>query len=331
MKLKKEYIILLLAIVLLSAYLFMRSDDQTHFQLPELAPVNSDIIDRLVVAKGEQTVELQKKGDQWVVGPKAYRGDGIKIKNMVRSAADLTLTALVSESGNLERYGLGDDLKVKVQAYKGSELVREFNIGRRAPTSRHTFVALPGKPEVYHARGNIDDTYDRTVDELRDETVLTYEKGEISSLTLSRGAQKVSFTRQEAAPAQTEQKAEDDEQKTDTATPEVQWVDSNGNLADKADIDRLIGSFSKLRCDDYMQDDAKEGLKDPIWTVSLKSDKASHQLSLFAKKDAKSIEFPAVSSGSAYAFILHKTRVENYEKEIDRLLKPEAKAASKKE
>jgi len=82
MKLKKEYLLLLLAIVGLSAYLLMRSEDQRHFELPKLAQVESDQIDRMVVRKGERIVELQKKDDQWVVGPEAYKCDSIKVKNM---------------------------------------------------------------------------------------------------------------------------------------------------------------------------------------------------------------------------------------------------------
>ncbi len=329
MKLKKEYLFLLLAIVALSAYLFMRSEDQTHFELPELAEVESDRIDRLVITKGNRVVELQSKDGQWVVGPKAYKGDSIKVKNMVNSAADLTLTALVSESGNLERYGLSDNLKVNVQAYNGQTLVREFDIGRRAPTQQHTFVALTGKSEVYHARGNIDDTYDQTVAELRDETVLTYEKSDISTLTLTKGEQTATFTRIETAPQ--DQTAEGDGDQENKSQPSIQWVDANGNAADTADIGRLINSFSSLRCDDYLADDAAAELKDPLWKVTLKSDQASYHLSLFAKSDDKGIEFPATSSASPYAFVLHKTRVENYEREIDRLLKPEPKEEPKKE
>ena len=329
MRLKKEYVFLLLAIAGLSVYLFMRSEDETHFELPELAQVESDQIDRLIVHKGERVVELQKKDDQWVVGPKAYRGDSIKVKNMVSSATDLTLTALVSESGNLERYGLSDDQKVVVKAYGGEELVREFAIGRRAPTQQHTFVALPGNPKVYHARGNIDGTYDRSVDELRDETVLTYEKRDITTLILAKGDQSTTFTRQETTSE--EQTAKGEDQETNASLPKIQWTDADGNIVDTADIDRLLNSFYKLRCDDFLEDNAQEGLNAPLWTVTFKTDQASHHLSLYAQSEQESIAFPAVSSDSPYTFTLHKSRVETYEKEITRLLTPMANEEAKKE
>lgn len=333
MKLKKEYVILLLVIAALTAYLFLRSGDQTYFEMPRLDTVESDQIDRLVITKGQRTVALQKEDEQWVVGPKAYAGDGIKVKNMVRAAADLTLTALVSESRSYERYGLDDAQKIHAEAFAGKKKVRDFFIGRRAPTQQHTFVALAGNPDVYHARGSIDATYDRTIDELRDETVLTYEKGDISAVILNRGDQTATFIRKTKTPEE-ETTASEAGKESKSPALEFQWVDTDGNPVVRADVDRIITQLSNLKCDDYLEDDAKEGLKAPLWTVTLKSDQKAAHLSLYDKEDKKSTQFPAVSSDSPYAFILQKSRVETFEKSIAKLLKeksPEPDKHSPKE
>jgi hypothetical protein len=332
MKLKKEYVILLLVIAALTAYLFLRSGDQTYFEMPRLDTVESDQINRLVITKGQRTVALQKEDEQWVVGPKAYAGDGIKVKNMVRAAADLTLTALVSESRSYERYGLDDAQRIHVEVSAGKKKVRDFFIGRRAPTHQHTFVALAGNPDVYHARGSIDTTYDRTIDELRDLTVLNYEKGDISAVILNRGDQTATFIRKIKTPE--EEAASEAGQESESPEPEFQWVDTDDNPVATADVDRIITQFSNLKCDNYLEDDAKEGLKAPLWTVTLKSDQKAAHLSLYDKEDKKSTRFPAVSSGSPYAFILQKSRVETFEKSIAKLLKeksPEPDKHSPKE
>lgn len=327
MKLKKEYAILLLVIIALAAYLFMRNEDQTYIELPRLDTVESDRINRLVVTKGKRAVELRKEDEQWIVGPKAYTGDSIKVKNMVRTAADLTLTALVSESKSYERYGLGEEQKIHVEAYAGEEKARDFFIGRRAPTHQHTFVTLAGNTNVYYARGNIDVTYDHTIDELRDETVLAYEKRDITAVTLNRGDITATFTRKGTAPAE---KAESEEDRTsESPGPKFQWVDHDGQPVETADVDRLIAHFSNLKCDDYLEDDAMGGLKAPLWTVTLKSDQNANHLSLYDKENKESIEFPAVSSGSPYAFILHKSRVETFEKSIAKLLPPKPQEPQK--
>ncbi|MEJ2155424.1 MAG: DUF4340 domain-containing protein [Desulfobacteraceae bacterium] len=318
MKLKKEYAILLLVIVALAAYLFLRTDDQTSYEIPRLDAVENNQINRLVVTKNQKRIELRKADEQWVVGPKAYAADSIKVSNMVRSAAGLTLTALVSESKSYERYGLGEEQKLHVEAFAGKEKVRDFFVGRRAPTQQHTFVTLAGNPNVYHARGSIDVTFGHTIDELRDETVLKFEKSDIVVVTLNRGDQSATFTRKEKV--KEEKEASADSKAAEAPGPEFEWVDSDGNPVKTADVDRLIAHFADLKCDDYLADDAKEGLKAPLWTVTLKSDQSTHYLSLYDKENQESIEFPAAASGSAYAFILHKTRVENFEKSIDKLL-----------
>jgi hypothetical protein len=319
MKFKKEVVILLLVIAALTAYLFLRSEDHTHFKLPRLQTVESKKIDRMLITKGNRNVELRKEDEQWVIGPKAYAADGVAVKNMVRAAADLTFTALVSESKSYERYGLADAQKIHVEAFAGKEKVRDFFVGRRAPTHQHTFVELAGNPDVYHARGTIDNTYDRTIDELRDEIVLKYDKDDISAVTLNRGDQSATLTRKVKTPEK-EPDAKAD-QASKSAKPQIQWVDQDGNTVNTTDVNQLIDQFSNLKCEGYMDDDAKEKLKEPLWTVTLKSDQKAHQLSLYDKEGKESTTYPALSSGSPYAFRLPQRRVETFEKSMERLLK----------
>lgn len=320
MKLKKEYLILLLVIAALGTYLMMRSKDQTHFELPRLSEVQSDKINRLVISKADGAIELNKKDDQWTIGPKAYKADSIKVKNMLKAAVDLSITALVSESENYERYDLADDKKVRVQAFADKEILRDFAIGRQAPTGQHTFVRLADDPKVYHARGNIHFTFDSTVDDLRDETVLAFEKSDITSLAIARGKQNLTLTRKEVL--QEKETPSDEEKEERKPQTKIQWIDSNGIVVRQAVVESLINDLSRLKCNDYLQDNAGDGLHNPTWTVTLNSENADHTLSVFNKESEESIEFPAVSSGTPYAFTLHKSRVEKFEKNIDRLLNP---------
>jgi len=320
MKLKKEYLLLLLSIAILSVYLVMRSKDHTHFELPQLPGIESQKINRLVITKGDGIIEITKRDDHWVVGPKSYPADDTKVKNMLKAAADLNITALVSESGNYERYDLTDDKKIMVQAYADKEVLRNFAIGRQAPTNQHTFVRLADDPKVYHARGTINFTFDHTVDELRDETVLAFEKSDISGLTIARGKRTLTLVKKEMVQEKKDQDQSEDKKAQQPPQTQTQWTDAAGNAASNADVERLIGDFYRLKCDDFLEDDAREGLKEPLWTVTFNSEKTNHALSVFEKQTTESIEFPAISSGTAYAFILHKSRVEGFEKLLDKLL-----------
>ncbi len=53
MKIKKEYIILVLIIIVLSVYLYKRSADRTLYELPKLAQVNEKALQRLRRIEGQ--------------------------------------------------------------------------------------------------------------------------------------------------------------------------------------------------------------------------------------------------------------------------------------
>jgi hypothetical protein len=323
MKLKKEYLILLLAIAALCTYLVTRTKDQTHFELPEIATVESTKINRLEITKGAAApIELNKKDDQWTIGPKAYFADGTKVKNMVNAATDLNLTALVSESGNFDRYDLTDGKKVNVRAYVDKDKMLDFDIGRQAPTRQHTYVKLPGTPKVYHAQGNIIFTFDTTAEELRDKAVLEYPAEEITTVTISKADRTLTISKKETPRENSE--AKEKSQGDQPKEAEIQWVDANGTRMVKSDVDLVIGDLANLKCDDFLGDSAKDGLKGPLWTVTLNTDNDKHMLSVFNRDNEEDSHHPAFSSGSKYAFKLTTSRIEVFEKHIDKLLNPDA-------
>jgi hypothetical protein len=328
MKLKKEYLILLLVIVALILYLALGNSDHPGSDLPRLSALDSVKINRMrITPKGGGTLELVKKDAQWFVLPKNYPVDDIKIKNMVKAAGELTVTAVVSESGNYERYGLDDANSIKVQIYgddpSDSPLQREFSIGRVAPTQQHTFVLLAKDPNVYHARGNLNATFNQTIDTLRDKTVLAFEKETVLSVQIQKGEQALVLTKTEVAQ---EVKKEEPPTAEDQAAPapstKTQWQSADGNLAEPSSVNALLSSISGLKCAGYMADDAKATLTDAAWTLTLKSDSKRWTFSVFAPKEADADQFPGLSSTNDFAFLLPKYRVQAIEEQIEKLLNP---------
>ena len=104
MKIKKEYIILILIIVVLSVYLFMRKTDRTLYELPVLPEISKKEISKIEISKGETSIVLNKKDDQWYIGPQQYIANKNKIDSMLDVFEKLTLTVSVSESKNYVRY-----------------------------------------------------------------------------------------------------------------------------------------------------------------------------------------------------------------------------------
>ena len=190
MKLKKEYIVLVLIIIALSAYLYMRSADRTLYQLPQIPPINEKDLTKLEITSGKATIVLNKKDDKWYIEPSEYSTDANKVKGMLEAIKNLSLTALVSESKDYNRYELEEGQKINVKAYQGDNLKLDIDVGKTASSFRHTFVRPSGDERVFHARGNLKNAFDVTVDMLRDKTVLSLKPAEIQQLNIIKATRR---------------------------------------------------------------------------------------------------------------------------------------------
>lgn len=340
MKLKKEYILLALAVVALVLYLSLRSANHDEEDLPQLAEIETAKVNRLVVTdKQNPPVELVKKEDKWFIEPQGYAADSVKAKNMVNAVAELALTALVSESKNYDRYELTPQTRISVQAFgDGSARLRAFDIGKAAPTFQHTFVTLDGDPKIYHARGQLRNTFEHNIEALRDKTIFDIDKESIASITIQKVGKTLSATRvappkeeaQETPAPSPEGAPAASATATPTATPAEppapRWQASDGQELDKGEIERILGAVARLQCDSYLAeaDKAKLTQGQALATLTFKNDQGEYTLSVFPKETETADKVPAVASTTPYAFMLNEHRLKEIEKTIDKLLGIEA-------
>ena len=321
MKIKKEYIILVIIIIALSMYLVMRRDDRTLYELPEIPQVSQNKITRLEITKDNTVIDLNKKDNSWHITPQEYRADDDKIKNMLENIEKFTLTALVSESGNYNLYDLHTEAKINVKAYQEDVLKRDIDVGKTASSFRHTFVKTAGDDRVFHARGNFRNTFDTTVGDLRDKQILTYSPSDIQQLQVTKEEQSFTLNRtqlpeKEAPSSETEKENEN----APTAAPKTVWQSPDGRTGDDAAVNRLLNMLSNLRCEKFIEDRGKEDFTTPLITVQL-SGAQQYSLSLFAKTEEKETEQPAISSASKYAFLLADSEAQSIIKDASNLLK----------
>jgi hypothetical protein len=290
--------------------------------LPQPSAVESTTINKIVITKEDSKIELEKMDDAWILQPQGYPADAVKAKNLAKSIADLKLTALVSESGNYERYNLSPEKKMAVQAFSDTTLVRQYDIGQVAPTFQHTFVKLENDPNVYHARGAFKNDFDQTVESLREKTVLSFDRNTATELNIRKGEHTLKVSKIEL---KEESPADDstDEKKDDAAPPpkpHIQWQDAEGNAVDNGALNGLLSATSNLDCEGFLNEKKKEDLTDALWTVIFKSAEKTYVLSLFGKEKEDDTLSPAISSTSPYVFTLTDSKVDNFVKHIDKLL-----------
>ncbi len=301
MKSKKEIIVLVIIILVLSLYLLFNKSNRSLYKLPGLKTIALNKISRIEISKRGPAIILKKGEDgRWSISPEGYRADSDMVKNMLDVIGRLKLTALVSEARDYGRYGLDNDNKIVVKAWAGNKLKREFEIGKTASTYRHTFVKIAGDYRVYHARGNFRDTFDKTVSDLRDKEVLSFELADIQEIDIKTPKKSITFLKKEVTGGK-------GKGPLNTASEAI-WQTPDGKKADESRIHRLLSSLSDLRCENFIEGRNKKAFTNAIYTIRLKGIK-EYSLSIFAKKKG-SQGYPAISSGSAYPFIISAWRAE---------------------
>jgi hypothetical protein len=311
MKIKKEYLILGVIIAALAVYLHQRSSDRTHYTLPSLPAMAAADITRIQISGLGKTQTLALKEGRWVTEPQGFAADPKRVKEMLDTLSGLSLTVLVAESKNYALYELDPENKVAVKAWQGDQLQRNFEIGKAAPSFRHTFVKLAGDDRVFHAADNFRFRFQSGLDEIRDKTVLSFNRQELQEIRISNGTTSATFTRpatqKEATPS------------GPPAPPPTGWQGSDGRPANNSEVEMLIGELTGLQCQAFIDDRGPDSFGSPVYTIVLKASK-EHSLSLFAPTDPDGL-YPAVSSDSGHPFELPADQAQRLMKDPDEFFK----------
>jgi len=319
MKGKREYIILIAVIVALLLYLFLRKSERIRYQLPELPNVAGPEISKIEIAKLNTSIILSKKDKRWYITPQGYPADNDKVKDMLAIIGELTLTDLVSESKNYNRYDLSSDKKITVSAWaEGDRLRREFEVGKTAPSFRHTFIKLAGDDRVYQARKNFRSTFDQTVENLWDRTVLSFDRTEIQEVEITKGGQSIVFGRKQI-PVEVTTREKVGEESHPSTKPEIVWESADGEKGDESKLNSLLTTLSNLRCDRYIENRKRDDFTNPLYTMRLKG-MQEYTLAIFAKTDKATKSRPAVSSQSDFPFLLADQQADKIMRDPEEML-----------
>lgn len=329
MKIKKEYIALVVVMVALVAYLVFHKTDRTHYQLPDIPEVSEKKISKLEITTKGEKILLNKKDDDWFVGEKAYPADKGKVNDMLDILGNLSVTVLVSESKNYVRYELDDEKRISVKAWTGAEPSRDLDIGKAASTYQHTFIKLAGDPNIYHARGYFRIKFEKSTDDLRDKVVLSFKEDGIKAVEIYRDQSTTLISKKEKPLEKKEEKgteSEKDKGSDKDLQKQFEWQTADGKNVEASKVKDLISYFTDLRCDSYIEDKNTKDFEalDPMVRITLKGEK-DYSLSLFAKNKEKEDNTPAVSSMNQYPFFITDSAVEQIDNKIKALLNPEEK------
>ncbi|MDY0222264.1 MAG: DUF4340 domain-containing protein [Desulfobacterium sp.] len=305
---KKEFLILAAIIAGLSAYLIFHSDERQNYTLPDLAQVNVEAITTLAIEKNGKTVNLYRENDGWTISDRHYPADTVTVKKLLDVVEELRVSALVSQSQDYLRYDLSPEQTIRVTARKGEEILRSFEIGKTAPTNRHTFVKLSGHKGVYHAPGDFRRDFDRDVEGFRSKEVFKFDREALTSLVVEQGdVRRMFFTVQPNDRDMDVETNKDQDQDMDIKSSS--WRAEDGNPVDVDKLDSLAADLAYVDCASYTHGDSdndKDHGTPPLLKIIVTSGSGDRvkTFDLVLHEKTEDNDYRAASSQTIYPFIL---------------------------
>jgi hypothetical protein len=194
-----------LAVVLggLAAYIYFVTwrrpavDEPTNPKV--FASIEADKIDELSVSSASgDTTTLKKTDAGWeIVSPIAGEADATEVTNITDSLASAELMRVADENpADLKDYGLDVprlDVGFKVA---GNPNARHLLVGEKSPTGDSLFARRDSEKQVFLIRASLESTLNRSSFDLRDKTLLTFDRIRVDGIELVVGGQTIRIAKE---------------------------------------------------------------------------------------------------------------------------------------
>jgi len=168
-----------------------------------LEPVPLDRLDRIEINRHEgsgeslreEQIAFAKQGGEWrMVAPVDYAINPRSLERMEEALGELRVVDAIAENKDKHHVlEVDDELGVEVKALAGKEVLAHFIVG--VTRYNMTYVRLPGKDTVYRIKGSHRPTFNKSVKNLRDKTVLQLDRDSVSKVTFANSNGELTFER----------------------------------------------------------------------------------------------------------------------------------------
>ena len=288
--------------------------------------------DTLVMVKGSgaanasNTVRMVYENNAWTVGEKKYAADNTTATKMADGIKNLKLLGVITHSAgsNPDKYGLGDNDKITVTAYKDGKSVRTITAGKNASSGGQCYVQVDGKDTVYLADGTLHDTYGVSLDTVRSKEIYSASSADITAVHVELAGS--SYSVQKTAPKADLAAPAADAKATADKPAQSKWeVVLNGSNApapkvDDEKTDSWINSLTSLKASTWTADTDTLPSSAPEAKVTIVSAGKEYSVSIYKLADAEDPRYICSSNTTPYLFYISKYVAERYVKHIDDLI-----------
>lgn len=271
--------------------------------------------DEINISSRDYSLNLVRKGGNWLVNEQQYPGDPGLIGSLEKKARDFKLLDLVSDKGYYDKYDLNDEKGVRVVIKGSGKVLRTILIGKTGSTNNHSYVRVNDSKEIYLASGIMKNDFALKTDDVRSKEIITLDKNIVKSLVINYGGKKYEFYPVEATAGESG-KEEDKVPKK----PSVEWKCKGYEklkLRENA-VSEFLNLFSPLRAASYPENADRKNSGRILCTVNIEAGGKKTELVIFDKKE-NDMNY-AASSESPYIFTLGSWQTEKlYIKSINDL------------
>lgn len=283
MKFKPTLILLGVFILLLIAVYFLefrsQGEDSSEDKLISLA---SDDVVKIVFDNGEETIQFQKEGEDWlIVEPVEAKGDKYEVNRMADDFSDLRIERVVEDvPSDLEKYGIPQ--KEIELYYDGQDQPVRILIGIENPLDNTFFAKKADETKVVLIPSSLKSLLEKKVFDFRQKDIFKFESDQAKSVKL---------------------RAKDIEWEAEKVDEEWFLRKPVNALADKSKINDVLSALSNLKAIAFVSEEKNEenlqsyGLDNPDYEVAIDFPVENRQVSYLLHK--KEDDVHATSSVSS--------------------------------
>ena len=162
---------------------------------PNLVNIADSSVQGLDIQKKDGAqVTLQLQNGKWAItAPEPFSADQDAAKSIVSSLSPAATDGVVEDKpADLSKYGLtSPSLTVTVHEKGGKS--DQIIFGDDVPAGSEVYARLNGNPKVYAVSSSVKSSFDKTVNDLRDKRLLTFDQGQLSRIEVVAPKSDVEF------------------------------------------------------------------------------------------------------------------------------------------
>jgi uncharacterized protein DUF4340 len=194
MKGLRSTIVLLVVLVGVGWYAYRLSnkpaDTPDSKQEKVFASAQADKIDEIKIkaAAGDVTTLKKTDGAWQIVDPIKVKADESEASGVTSGLTSLNITRVVDENpSDLKEYGLAEPRVDVAFKASGDKDYQHLLIGEKSPTGSDLFARRNGDKKVFLIPAYQETTYNRSTFDLRDKTILKFERDKVDSIEVQTG------------------------------------------------------------------------------------------------------------------------------------------------